>query len=86
VLQFVLVAVVMTGVAWAAGAPRPGPAGVPARRRLRLDRAALLLLAEALPRRRERHQLIATSEEEFLRLTRARWTTSATWAGCCAAR
>jgi hypothetical protein len=70
VLQFVLVAVVMTGVALA----------VPVRRgldrlaflhddRLRLDRAALLMTAEALPRRRERHQLIATSEEEFLRLT-----------------
>jgi hypothetical protein len=70
VLQFVLVAVVMTGVAL----------GGPVRRgldrlaflhddRLRLDRAALLMAAEALPRRRERHQLIATSEEEFLRLT-----------------
>jgi hypothetical protein len=70
VVQFVLVAVVMTAVAL----------GGPVRRgldrlaflhdeRLRLDRAALLLAAEALPRRRERHQLIATSEEEFLRLT-----------------
>jgi hypothetical protein len=70
VLQFLLVAVVMTGVALA----------VPVRRgldrlaflhddRLRLDRAALLMAAEALPRRRERHQLIATSEEDFLRLT-----------------
>jgi hypothetical protein len=37
--------------------------------RLRLDRAALLLLSEALPRRRERHTLIALSEEEFYRLT-----------------
>jgi hypothetical protein len=71
VLQFVLMAVVMTGV---------GLAG-PVRRgldrlaflhddRLRLDREALLLSAEALPRRRERHRLIATSEDEFLRLTR----------------
>ena len=70
VLQFVLVAVVMTAVALAA----------PVRRgldriaflqdeRLRLDRAALLLLSEALPRRRERHTLIALSEEDFYRLT-----------------
>jgi hypothetical protein len=70
ILQFVLMAVVMTVVSL----------GGPVRRwldrlaflhddRLRLDRAALLLAAEALPRRRERHQLIATSEEEFLRLT-----------------
>jgi hypothetical protein len=71
VLQFVLMAVVMTAV---------GLAG-PIRRgldrlaflhddRLRLDREALLLSAEALPRRRERHRLIATSEDEFVRLTR----------------
>jgi hypothetical protein len=71
VLQFVLVAAVMTYA---------GLAG-PARRgldrlafvhddRLRLDRAALLLLAEALPRRRERHHLIALTEPEFHRLTK----------------
>jgi hypothetical protein len=71
VLQFVLMAIVMTAV---------GLAG-PVRRgldrlaflhddRLRLDRAALLLSAEALPRRRERHRLIATSEDEFVRLTK----------------
>lgn len=70
VLQFVLVAIVMTAVGLAA----------PVRRgldriaflqdeRLRLDRAALLLLSEALPRRRERHTLIALTEEEFHRLT-----------------
>ncbi len=70
VLQFLLVAAVMSYT---------GLAG-PARRgldrlaflhddRLRLDRAALLVLAESLPRRRERHHLIATSEEEFRRLT-----------------
>lgn len=70
VLQFLMVAAVMTYA---------GLAG-PARRwldrlaflnddRLRLDRAALLLLAEALPRRRERHHLIAMSAEEFRRLT-----------------
>jgi hypothetical protein len=71
VLQFVLMGVVMTAV---------GLAG-PVRRgldrlaflhddRLRLDREALLLSAEALPRRRERHRLIATTEDEFVRLTR----------------
>jgi hypothetical protein len=70
VLQFLLVAVVLAAVAL----------GGPVRRgldriafldneRLRLDRAALLLLADALPRRRERHTLIALSEEEFHRLT-----------------
>ena len=58
------------GRAGRTGPPRPGPAGLPARRPAALDRAALLLLAEALPRRRERHRLIATSEDEFLRLTR----------------
>ena len=70
VLQFLLVVAVMTYAGL----------GGPARRgldrlaflhddRLRLDRAALLLLAEALPRRRERHHLIAMSQEEFRRLT-----------------
>jgi hypothetical protein len=38
--------------------------------RLRLDRVALLLMAEALPRRWERHRLITLPEDEFLRLTR----------------
>jgi hypothetical protein len=71
VLQFVLVGVAMTAVGL----------GGPVRRgldvvaflhddRLRLDRAALLLSADALLRRRERHRLIATSEDEFVRLTR----------------
>ena len=71
VLQFTLVAVVMTGI---------GLAG-PARRvldrltlrhedRLRQDRAALLLLADALPRHRQRHRLITTRQEDFLRFTR----------------
>jgi hypothetical protein len=70
-LQFLLVAVAMTAV---------GMTG-PVRRtldrlafvddeKLRLDRVALLLVAEALPRRRERHRLIALSEDEFQRLTR----------------
>ena len=41
--------------------------------RLRLDRAALLLLAEALPRRRERHRLIAMQRGGFRRFTAGPW-------------
>jgi hypothetical protein len=70
VLQFVLVAMVMAAVGL------PGPIRRFLDRlaflhddRLRLDRAALLLSAEALPRRRERHRLLAVSEDDFLRLT-----------------
>ncbi len=70
-LQFLLVGVAMTVVALA------GPVGRGLDRvafaddeRLRLDRAAALMLAEALPRRRERHLLAAMSEEQFLRATR----------------
>jgi hypothetical protein len=71
VLQFVLVAVVMTVV----GLAGPVLRGLDRLAflhddRLRLDRAALLLSVEAMPRRRERHRLIATSEDEFARLTR----------------
>lgn len=71
VLQFVLVGVVQTAIGL----------GGPIRRlldqisflhdeRLRADRSALLLLSDALPRHRERHRLIATSKDEFLRFTR----------------
>jgi hypothetical protein len=71
VLEFVVMAVVMT----AAGLTGP------IRRlldrlaflhddRLRLDRAALHLSAEALPRRRERHRLLTVNEDDFVRLTR----------------
>lgn len=70
ILQFVLVAVVM------AYAGLTGPArrwldrvAFPHDDRLRQDRAALMILADALPRRRERHHLIAVSEAEFRRLT-----------------
>jgi hypothetical protein len=38
--------------------------------RLRGDRHALLLLGEAMPRHRERHRLIATTEADFLRFVR----------------
>lgn len=70
VLQFVLVAAVMAAVGLG-GPVRRGLDRVAFAHdeRLRLDRAALLLLAEALPRRRARHTLIALSEEEFYRLT-----------------
>jgi hypothetical protein len=70
VLQFVLVAIVMAAVGLG-GPVRRGLDRVAFAQddRLRLDRAALLLLAEALPRRRARHTLIALSEEEFYRLT-----------------
>jgi hypothetical protein len=70
VLQFVLVAVVMS-VAGLPGVVRRALDRVAFLNddRLRSDRAALQLSAEALPRRRERHRLIATSEEEFSRLT-----------------
>jgi hypothetical protein len=68
ILQFVLVGVVMTVIGL----------GGPAHRfldriafwsdeRLRSDRAALQLLGDALPRHRERHRLIVTSEAEFRR-------------------
>jgi hypothetical protein len=70
VLQFVLVGISMTVVGL------PGPVRRSVDRlaylnddRIRADRAALLLSAEALPRRRERHRLIGTSEDEFVRLT-----------------
>jgi hypothetical protein len=71
VLQFVLMGIVMTAV----GLAGPVQRGLDRLAflhddRLRLDREALLLSAEALPRRRERHRLIATSEAEFVRLTR----------------
>ncbi|GAB1642753.1 hypothetical protein KRMM14A1259_31760 [Krasilnikovia sp. MM14-A1259] len=71
VLQFVLLAVVMSAFALS-GPVRRGLDRVAFLHdeRLRLDRAALLMLADALPRRRERHALIALSEAEFVRLTR----------------
>ena len=71
VLQFVLMAVVMSVI----GLPGPVRRGLdrlafPHDDRLRLGRAALALSADALSRRRERHLLITTSEDEFVRLTR----------------
>jgi hypothetical protein len=70
VMQFLLVAAVMSY----AGLVGPTNRGLDRIAylhddRLRLDRAALMLAAEALPRRRERHHLIALDEEEFRRLT-----------------
>ena len=71
VLQFVLVAVVLAAVGLAGSVHR----GLDRLAflhddRLRLDRAALQLSAAAMLRRRERHRLIAISEDEFVRLTR----------------
>jgi hypothetical protein len=71
VLQFLLLAAVLTGVGLA-GPVRRGldRVGFFDDDRLRLDRAALMLAAEALPRRRSRLGLIAMGEEEFVRATR----------------
>lgn len=70
VLQFLLVVAVMS-YAGLAGPARRGLDRLAFLHdeRLRLDRAALLLLADALPRRPERHRLLAVSQEEFRRLT-----------------
>jgi len=71
VLQFVLVGCAMTAIGL------PGPVRRALDRvaylgddRIRADRAALMLSADALPRRRERHRLLNSSEDEFARLTR----------------
>jgi hypothetical protein len=71
VLQFVLVGVVMS-VTGLAGPVRRGLDRLAFLHddRLRLDREALLLSYDALARRRERHRLITTGEDEFVRLTR----------------
>ncbi|WP_067507769.1 hypothetical protein [Actinoplanes sp. TFC3] len=71
VLQFVLVGVVMSAV----GLAVPVRAGLDRLaflhdERLRRDRSALLLAAEALTRRRERHRMIGLDEAEFRRLVR----------------
>lgn len=71
VLQFVLVGLVVTLIGLSAPARRALNAIVFRNdERLRQDRSALLLLAEALPRRRQRHRLITTSEADFRRFTR----------------
>ncbi|MEU4241963.1 hypothetical protein [Actinoplanes sp. NPDC026619] len=70
-LQFTLVALVMTGVALIGPLRRLlDRLAFRGDERLRQDRSTLLLLAEALPRRRPRHRLIATREQDFLRFTR----------------
>ncbi|WP_433369581.1 hypothetical protein ACQPZX_43835 [Actinoplanes sp. CA-142083] len=71
VLQFVLVAAVMTGIGLI-GQLRWWLDSVAFRhdKRLRQDRAALLSLTEALPRRRSRHRLVDTRRPDFLRFTR----------------
>lgn len=71
VLQFALLAVVMTGVGLA-GPVRRGLDLLAFRgdERLRQDRSALLLLGEALPRHRQRRRLFGTDEDDFLRFAR----------------
>jgi hypothetical protein len=71
VLQFVLVAMVLSAVGLA-GQLRAGLDRLAFLQddRLRQNRSALLLAADALPRRRERHQMLALDAEEFRRLTR----------------
>ncbi|MFC7278123.1 hypothetical protein ACFQS1_29400 [Paractinoplanes rhizophilus] len=71
VLQFVLVAGVMTAIGLI-GQLRWWLDAIAFRhdKRLRKDRAALLALTEALPRRRSRHRLIDVRKPEFLRFTR----------------
>ncbi|MFF5293580.1 hypothetical protein [Paractinoplanes globisporus] len=71
VLQFVLLAAVMTGIGLI-GPLRRALDTLAFRHdeRLRQDRGALMLLAEALPRHRQRHRLIGTGQEDFLRFTR----------------
>ncbi len=70
-LQFALLAAVMT-VVGLAGPVRRGLdlLAFHSDERLRQNRSALLRLAEALPRHRQRHRLPATEEEDFLRYAR----------------
>jgi hypothetical protein len=71
ILQFVLVGLVATGVGLAGPIHRALDAiAFWNDERLRQDRSALLLLADALPRHRQRHRLIITSEDDFVRFTR----------------
>ncbi|MGX6605742.1 hypothetical protein ACWKSP_26950 [Micromonosporaceae bacterium Da 78-11] len=71
ILQFVLVGVAMTAI----GLIGPIRRGLDAiafvnDQRLRQDRAALLMLSDAMLRHRQRHRLLSTAEEDFLHFTR----------------
>ncbi|MET3429077.1 hypothetical protein BJ973_008289 [Actinoplanes tereljensis] len=69
-LQFGLVAIVMTGVGLAGPLHRMlDRLAFRNEEQLRQDRGALLQLAEAMPRHRQRHRLITTREPDFLRFT-----------------
>jgi len=71
ILQFVLVGLVLTLVGLAGPIHRVlDTIAFWSDDRLRQDRAALFLLADALPRHRQRHRLITTTEEDFVRFTR----------------
>jgi hypothetical protein len=70
-LQFALVALVMTAIGLAPRVRRVLElVALRSQERLRHDRAALLLLADALLRHRQRHRLISTDQEDFVRFTR----------------
>jgi hypothetical protein len=70
-LQFVLVGVVMTLVGLAGPIHRRlDGVAFAGDERLRAQRSELLLLADALPRHRQPHRLITTSEADFVRFTR----------------
>ncbi|WP_203780104.1 hypothetical protein [Paractinoplanes rishiriensis] len=70
-LQFGVVATAMTGLALAGRVRRIlDTVAFRSDERLHQDRAALLLLADALPRHRQRHRLITTDRDDFLRFTR----------------
>lgn len=70
VLQFVLLAAVLSAIGLA-GQLRSllDRIAFPQDDRLRLHRGMLVLAADALPRRRERHQMLALDADEFRRLT-----------------
>jgi hypothetical protein len=71
VLQFVVVGVVMTAIGLGGPVHRLlDRVAFWSDERLRGERHALLLLSEALPRRRERSQMLATSEADFVRFVR----------------
>lgn len=71
VLQFVLVGVVMTAIGLAGPIGRGLDAIAFAHdERLRRDRSAVLILADAMLRHRQRHRLPSTGEDEFRHFTR----------------
>jgi hypothetical protein len=71
ILQFVLVGVALTAIGLSGQIARGLDAiAFPHDERLRQDRSALLMLADAMLRHRQRHRLPSTGEEEFRHFTR----------------